>query len=744
MRVNEALPIPTQFDHVITLVKLKDHDVWLDSTPEVAPSRMLMAGLRDKLALAIPATGDARLVRTEATLPFPSFAHETITGQLDIHGVLTAHFDLTLRGDAEVIYRSAFHQVARAQWQELQQRISNANGFAGDVSAVDASLPEKTANPFHVSWDYTRKDFGDWPNRQFPGMSTWFETKIAEDALAPKRAMLMDPTDETEVKVTLTLPEDEAVTPPSNVNRSTTFANYTSVYTVRDRNFTMDRTLRYKVHELPASEFGDYRTFLRAVSDDASQMIQLVPFHITREPDVVKNAPTAPTQEARQNAGHAVGAPPIAQYSAGPTGTGSAASWFKDVQARLRSGDVSGASSLLDEVKQVNDHERYLWLGFGDVEWRHQNMTGAIDDYNKEIELHPDIGLAYRRLADAYALDGEWANVEGVERSWCKANPKDAEAEKMLGYTLLMLERFHESVDAYQAAVTLSLDPDALKVELGGAQLKSGQIDAGKATLHAVIDHTSDVMIANNAAYQLGNADVDLDTAEKSSRKSVKVFEAKCAGTKLDSATDDDLHNPNKLAENWDTLGWIAFRLHRLPEAEAYVRSAWLLDTHAEMGLHLAQIYDAEGKNADAIATYRQAASVLSAKHPWPYYAHMKQQMLSRASALAAASTPAGDDDAEAEPPGLRSYSIPSPTNGAYAHAEFLLLLSNDRADSVRFLRGDEKLTSMTAALETLTYRSPLPPQSKTKILRRGTLMCAMGAITCELRLAAPGTAQMN
>ncbi|MGB9419217.1 MAG: hypothetical protein WCB58_23100, partial [Acidobacteriaceae bacterium] len=132
------------------------------------------------------------------------------------------------------------------------------------------------------------------------------------------------------------------------------------------------------------------------------------------------------------------------------------------------------------------------------------------------------------------------------------------------------------------------------------------------------------------------------------------------------------------------------------------------------------------------------------AKHPWPYYAHMKQQMLSRASALAAASTPAGDDDAEAEPPGLRSYSVPSPTNGAYAHAEFLLLLSNDRADSVRFLRGDEKLTSMKAALETLTYRSPLPPQSKTKILRRGTLMCAMGAITCELRLAAPGTAQMN
>src|ERR1700733_11296650 len=150
VRVNEALPIPSQFDHMITLVKLKDHEVWLDSTPEVAPSRMLMGGLRDKLALVIPAEG----------------------------GVLTAHFDLTLRGDAEVVYRSLFHEVPRAQWQELAQRISYNNGFAGEVSAVDASLPEKTAEPFHVSWNYTRKDFGDWENRRFPGRSTGFDGRV--------------------------------------------------------------------------------------------------------------------------------------------------------------------------------------------------------------------------------------------------------------------------------------------------------------------------------------------------------------------------------------------------------------------------------------------------------------------------------------------------------------------------------------------------------------------------------------
>ncbi len=723
VRVNEALPMPSQFDHMITLVKLKDHDVWLDSTPEVSPSRMLMSGLRDKLALAIPATGDARLIRTEPALPFPSFMRETITGKLAKGGVLTAHFDLTLRGDAEVIYRSLFHSVPRAQWQELAQRISYNNGFAGEVSAVDASLPEKTAEPFHLSWDYTRKDFGDSEHHRIPGLSTWFETKIADDATAPKRVMAMDPTTETEVKVTLTLPEDEAVTPPADVNRSTAFADYISKYSVKDREFTMDRTLRYKVRELSANEFDDYRTFLRAVSDDASQMIQLVPFHISRNPNVVTNVPAVAVTHPE---------------------AGDGASWFKAVQAKLQAGDVGGASSLLDEVKQVNDHERYLWVAFGDVEWRLANMTAAADDYNKEIELHPDIGMAYRRLAQAYSMDGEWANVEGAERSWCKANPKDEDAQKTLGSTLMMLERFRESADAYQAAADLSLDADALKVELGRAQLKSGQIDAGKATLHAVIDHTSDVMIANNAAYQLGDANVDLDTAEKASLKSVKALEAKCSVVKFDSATDDDLHNVNELAENWDTLGWIFFRQHRLPEAEAYVRSAWLLDAHAEMGLHLAQIYETEHETVEAIATYRQAASILSAKHPWPFYAHMKQQMLARASTLESTSASATNDDAEAEPPGLRSYAIPSPINGGYAHAEFLLLLSDDRAESVRFLRGDEKLKPASEILQTLTYRSPLPPRSNAKILRRGTLTCAMGATTCELRLASPAKAKVN
>jgi hypothetical protein len=325
--VKEALPMPSQFDHVITLVKLKDHEVWLDSTPEIAPRRMLLVGLRDKMALAIPATGDATLVKTEAALPFPSFVRETITGKLEKGGVLTAHFDVTMRGDAEVMYREAYHQVPRAQWREPAQRISYNNGYAGDVSAVDASLPEKTTEPFHVSWDYTRKDFGDWETRRFPGLSTWFEGKIADDATAPKRTMRMDPTRETEVKVTLTLPDGYTVTVPSDVKHATAFAEYSSTYMLKDRALTMDRTMRYKVDELPVSEFGAYRHFLKSVSNDAGQMLQLVGA-------AVAGTTTASNSEA--------------------------AKLIEQSYQAYRARDFAGVRGLLDKAKALNDEQSGL------------------------------------------------------------------------------------------------------------------------------------------------------------------------------------------------------------------------------------------------------------------------------------------------------------------------------------------------------------------------------------------------
>ena len=663
-RVNEALPMPSQFDHMITLVKLKDHDVWLDSTPEVAPSRMLLAGLRDKLALEIPATGDARLVRTEAALPFPSFVRETITGKLEKGGVLTAHFDLTLRGDAEVMYRLAYHTVPRANWQELAQRISYGNGFTGDVSAVDASLPEKTAEPFHVSWDYTRKDFGDWENRRFPGLSTWFDMKLPDDATAPKRAMLMDPTTETEVKATLTLPEGYTVTVPPDVKHASAFAAYTSTYMLKGNVLTMDRTVRYKVRELPLSEFGAYRDFFKGVSDDASQMLQLI------------GAETKGTATAKAD-------------------NSQARELMEQAYQEFHADNYKSARELLDKVKVLNDQQSGLWAEYGALDW-YSNKTQAMADYKKEIELHPESLFAYKDLTNLYRSQGQRTDAERTLQAWGRADPADPQPRAWLGGLQLTQKRYKDAAASFQEAIALSREPDQLKVQLGEAQLKAGETDAGKKTLHELMDTSEDAGVLNDSAYELADAGVDLPAAEAASVKSVAMQEKRTAATTLESAKNEDFSAVYSLAADWDTLGWIYFKENKLAQAQSYVRSAWLLLMSPESGLHMGKIYEAEGKKDDALTAYTLAVKSMGSRQLTQNYADMKSEMETRAAALKAAGAhekpgpkaPQGGDELAA----VRTYTIPSPLDGPYASADFLLLLGDNGVEDVRFLKGDESL----------------------------------------------------
>ncbi|HEX6496377.1 MAG TPA: DUF3857 domain-containing protein, partial [Acidobacteriaceae bacterium] len=709
LRLNPGLPIPAQFDHMITLVKLKDHDVWLDSTPEIAPSRMLLAGLRDKQALAIPATGDAQLVRTETTLPFPSFVRETVTGKLEKGGVLTAHFDLTLRGDAEVLYRELYHRVPRANWQELTQKLSENNGFAGEVSAVNASLPEKTAEPFQVSWDYTRKDFGEWDNLRFPQMATWFQSKFPTGVMPPKRQIALDTTGETSVKVTLTLPEGYTATVPADAKRTKAFAEYSSTYKLKDRTLEMDYALHYKVRELPVDDFKDYIGFMNGMGDDASQLIQLVGASAP-EP---KSAAKADNSEARD----------LLQQAYGD----------------IRANDKSGARQLLDKVKAMNDQQSGLWAQYGALDWISNNKPQAVADYKKEVELHPENFGAYQWLIWFYTSQGQWPEVEQTTQAWAKANPADPQPHAQLGSLQLMQRQYKEAEKSFQDAIALSDKPDSLRMQLGQAQIKAGEVDAGKATLHALMDTSDDPLTLNDTAYELGDAGLDVPAAEAASRKAVGLQETRTASTSLENVKNEDFANVSGLGAYWDTLGWIDFKQNRLPEAESYVRSAWLLLMNPEGGLHMGEIYEAEGKKDDALTAYRLALKTMGQHNLTQNFADMKAEMEARVAALAKAGAhekpgphvqQVGDELAA-----LRTYTIPSPLDGRYASADFLLLLGDNHAEDVRFLKGDDALKQAGPALLAGTYRSPLPTGSKAKVLRRGIVACTTGSKTCLLVL---------
>src|SRR5262249_11980666 len=133
------VPSPAQFDHVVTVVprsKDKKELLWLDTTAEVAPFGQLVTSLRDKQALVIPPNAPASLVRTPVEPAFADSEQFRITGTLSESGELLADVEQQMRGDSEIIVRSAFRQVPQPRWTELVQNLSYARGYAGTVSEV--------------------------------------------------------------------------------------------------------------------------------------------------------------------------------------------------------------------------------------------------------------------------------------------------------------------------------------------------------------------------------------------------------------------------------------------------------------------------------------------------------------------------------------------------------------------------------------------------------------------------------
>jgi hypothetical protein len=126
----------------------------------------------------------------------------------------------------------------------------------------------------------------------------------------------------------------------------------------------------------------------------------------------------------------------------------------------------------------------------------------------------------------------------------------------------------------------------------------------------------------------------------------------------------------------------------------------------------------------------------------------MKAEMEARAAALTKAGVhekpgprvQQGGDELAA----LRTYTIPSPLEGQYASADFLLLLGDNHAEDVRFLKGDDVLKKAAPAMLAATYRSPLPTGSKAKVLRRGIVACTTGSKTCLLVLLPAAEARMD
>ncbi len=701
IKPNPDLPSPGQFDHVITVVPRGDKQIWLDSTPEIGPYRMLIYPLRDKQALVIPDHGPASLMRTPANPPFPAIDQFETTGKLDGHGTFTGHMSMSLRGDNELMYREVFHQTSRTQWNDVAQSISQNLGFGGTISNLDVSVPEHTADPFHYSYDYTRKEYSDWTNRRIQPPMMPFGMPSAEDDDKPADVVTLGAPHVEVSHSVIELPQAYTAVLPKSVKYSTAFATYEADYKFDDKNHLVaERRVEVLESKVPVSEWDAYKKFVKNIQDDQARFVQLA------APGVAAVAEEISNPDAEQ--------------------------LVREAYLDLQSKNFDGAHSSLEQAERLNPRQLGLWSAYGALNMRNNNIDESLIDFKKEVSLHPTNPNVYRALAGVQVNYKQYDDAELTLRALLKVVPNDAATELWLGSLLMQQKKYQDAANLLTAAQKTSPNNKNLAIPAGRAQIFAGHPKDGEATLRNALDGATDPEILNDAAYELADTNLDLDLAETSCKKALELLDKEASQFTLANLNNSDLRRLQLVTATWDTMGWIYFRKGNLPLAENYVNAAWYEGQHREVGDHLGQIYEKEGKIQEAANIY-SLAEASSRMSPDP---EGRTEMEKRLAALKSQGIRVYAD-AGRELGEQRSVYISKVTK-QYASAEFFVQFSPDKVENVTYIHGDESLRTAGDTLQKAEFHVPFPKDSQAKLIRRGVLVCSEGSDKCQFAMLLP------
>lgn len=699
-KLDVSLPSPSQFDHVITAIPQGDDLLWMDTTAEVAPFRLLTSQLRKKSALLVPPDGAGKIVVTPADPPFLQIQHVTIEGQVSDLGKLTARLHYTLHGDSEVVFRSAFRSASQKRWKEIGQAILNLDNLQGEVSSIKPSDPSDLQNPFTIEVEFSEPNFLDWSRKKakvdlpLPAIGLPSVEEDTSDTID-----LGSPLDVT-LSLTLSLPANLTAQAPVAVTVTHDYAEFTSTYQFEGHTLKASRSLRFKMRELPASRASDYLAFARAVQADEGQSLALE--------NSTSGTPAIPP-------------------------TAKASELLEAGEAALNSGSPQVAIPLLQRVVELEPKHKQAWNDLGLSFLRIGKFDDAVAAFRKQIEVNPYNERAYDFLGAAFQQQQKYTEAADAFRKQMDVNPLDPYAHAGLGSLFLLEHKYHEAIPELEKATILSPDNAELQVGLGQAYLNTDQKEKALAAFEKGVELSESPLVWNNVAYSLADAKLDLDKAQEYAESAVTTTAANLRNIQLAHLTLDDLRTVESIGSYWDTLGWVYFQKGDMDNAERYIRAAWLLLQHGEVGDHLAQIYEKRGLKDQAIHMY---ALALAAPRSVP-------ETRARLTMLLGGNEQIGKlvEQAKPELAELRTIQAGKVLDER-AGADFLILLSPDgkatKVDAVQFIKGSENLRPFAERLRSLTYGSAFPDDSPARLVRRATLSCSPAADRCILVLLLP------
>jgi tetratricopeptide (TPR) repeat protein/transglutaminase-like putative cysteine protease len=699
-KIDSHVPSPSQFDHLITAVPIGDELIWMDSTAEVAPFRLLSPPLRNKSALLVESDGAGKIVQTPMDPPFLSTQHVEIEAQVSDLGKLTATLRYFLRGDNEFALRVAFRRTPETQWKELGQTIAALDGIKGEITNVKPSDPSDTEKPFELDLDFAQANYLDWSSKKskvgVPLLAIGLPD-ANEDSADPVH--LGSPLDVT-MDLKMTLPANFSARAPVAVSVERDYAEFKSTYHFENHVLTAQRTLNFKMRELPAARVSDYLAFSRAVESDETQLL------------VVDNSTT--------------GAPAIPS-------TVSADELLEAGIAALNAGNVRDAIPLLQHAVEIDPKSKQGWSDLGLAYLRLGQFDEAADAFQKQISANPYDEHVYNYLGLTLQQQQKFPEAADAFRKQIAMNPLDPVAHAALGALFLAQHKYSEAVPELDKATVLAPENAELEVSLGQALLNTGEKEKALEAFDKGVDIAQTPAVWNNVAYALAEQNLELEKAAQYAESAISATATDLRNVELSRLSLDDLHQVASIGVYWDTLGWVNFRKGDLDQAERYICAAWLLNQHGEVGDHLAQVYEKRGDKQRAARMYAEA---IAAPHAVPE---------TRARLIVLLGGNAGIDELvlKSKPELARIRVFPAgDLLKENARADFFVLLSpggkNPKIEAAKFISGSQDLRPFAEKLRALDLGPMFPDASPAKIVRRGTLACNATSGTCNFTLTLP------
>ena len=404
VRFNEALPSPGAFNHLITQVAVDGKPVWLDATAETAPYRLLLYPIRDKQALVIPDEGMAHLERTPKDPPFAPFEKMTAVGTLNKDGVSESHIVITLHGDEEVYVRTILRQLPSGKYDAFVQALAANMGYGGTATHGSFTNLSDTTTPLSISFDYHREKAGDWDNYRIIPQLLPVGLGPVDEKDPPHRSiplgMLTSNTSNAEMK----LPDGWSAELPEAVHEKTDFATYDETYRLDKGTLYTERKITVLAERIPAKDWNQYKVWGDKVNLSGELYVQLT----------------------HTGAGMVI---PLKGRSAtaapAPATTAEAKRLVRSALDSYNTGDYKAAGKSLDQAKSLDAGATGLWAGYGLVASAYGKSNEAIDDYRKELALHPDSTWVYSNIVRNQVRQARPDDAIATLHAWIAAEPYD-------------------------------------------------------------------------------------------------------------------------------------------------------------------------------------------------------------------------------------------------------------------------------------------------------------------------------